>query len=214
MMTTPAAGRLLALLLIAALALPVALVAGTSPAAAAARCTALRHVGQRTESIFGPLVCVKSGRRAKWVSALPPAPDGLTTLADWEQQLLDRVNAERTVAGVAPLAYCGRLQAQATAHAADQATAGRMSHTGTDGSTLRERAFRAGYLPGAGNGWKIGENVAFGFNDVDRVVAAWMASPSHRANIVDPVFVHLGAAKVAGATSTFWSQQFGTGGTC
>jgi uncharacterized protein YkwD len=50
--------------------------------------------------------------------------------------------------------------------------------------------------------WWVGENLAWGAGDRSaprRIVAAWMHSPSHRANILDGRFTEVGIAVVSGA---------------
>jgi uncharacterized protein YkwD len=89
------------------------------------------------------------------------------------------------------------------------AAMGTMTHVGSDGSILADRLTRSGYLPGSGT-WAIGENVARGYTSVSGVVSAWMASPSHRTNILNPKFVHAGL----GRSGSYWTNDFGRGGTC
>ncbi len=75
-----------------------------------------------------------------------------------------------------------------------------MSHTGSDGSDLRARADRQGY------DWSnLGENVAWGYTSPQSVVAGWLNSPGHCANIMNPTFTELGV----GLQGTFWTQLFG-----
>ena len=125
--------------------------------------------------------------------------------------MLDSVNAQRAAAGVGPLATCATLTRSAADHSADQAAHATMSHTGSDGSTMVQRDERAGYV-----GWNaLGENVAAGYPDVDSVVAAWMASPGHRANILDGNYHDVGFGQVGGPGGTiYWTQDFGRGGRC
>ena len=74
-------------------------------------------------------------------------------------------------------------------HADDQAIHNAMSHIGSDGSVLSQRVERAGYF-----WWStIGENVAANWPSGAAVMAAWMNSPGHRANILSPTFTHFGA---------------------
>ncbi len=47
-----------------------------------------------------------------------------------------------------------------------------------------------------------GENLAMGFEDPGQVVRAWMASPSHRANILSPRYTTMGI----GNTGNYWAQ--------
>ena len=101
--------------------------------------------------------------------------------------MLDRVNAERSESGLAPLSYDDRLTLAAQRHSEDQALRGQMSHTGSDGSALPVRINRVGYS------WsRIGENVAAGFPDAASVLAAWMASPGHLDNILSVVKTQFG----------------------
>jgi uncharacterized protein YkwD len=125
--------------------------------------------------------------------------------------MLAQVNAHRAAAGAAPLQWCRTVAVAAEAHSADQAAQLKMSHTGSDGSTPWDRLNRAGYW-----GWtRAGENVAYGYGSVDAVMAGWMSSTGHRANILDGRFTHFGAGLVdSSAGQPYWTQDFGTGGTC
>jgi uncharacterized protein YkwD len=94
-----------------------------------------------------------------------------------------------------------RLEQVAQRHADDQAAMRRMSHTGSDGSTLAERLARVGFA------WRaIGENVASGQQSAQAVVAAWMDSSPHRANILS-ANTHLGVGVAVGTDGlTYWTQ--------
>jgi len=46
------------------------------------------------------------------------------------------------------------------------------------------------------NATRVAENLARGFPTADRTVAAWMASPGHRANILDGRLLRVGVAAV------------------
>ncbi len=84
-----------------------------------------------------------------------------------------------------------------------------MSHTGGDGSTMSQRVERAGYV-----GWmRLGENVAAGYPTIAAVMMGWMNSPGHRQNLLDARFVHLGVGQTTNG-SIYWTQDFGTSGTC
>ena len=41
---------------------------------------------------------------------------------------------------------------------------------------------------------RAAENLARGYNHADALVNAWMASPSHRANVLDPLLTRIGVA--------------------
>lgn len=133
-----------------------------------------------------------------------PAPaDGVAA------QLLAEVNAARR-SGVTcgargafpathPLALDARLVVAAQAHADDMHAHGRMSHTGSDGSDPGERIARTGY---AAAGW--GENVAAGYPSVDAVMAGWLGSDGHCANLMSPGFTAFGG----GESGRYWAQVF------
>lgn len=134
-----------------------------------------------------------------------------------DQAMLDAVNAFRAgtrscgsegTFGPAPaLGWSCELATAARNHSSDMATNNFFSHTGSDGSSAGERATRAGYSWSA---W--GENIAAGYTSVGAVMQGWIDSPGHCANLMAPIFSHLGAAKHYSATSsygTYWTQAFG-----
>jgi uncharacterized protein YkwD len=125
--------------------------------------------------------------------------------------MLGDLNAQRAAAGVGPLSPCGTLQAAADAHSQDQANMNSMTHSGSNGSDIGQRADGAGYT-----GWQtLGENVAYGFISVDSVMTAWMNSPGHRANILNPAFHDVGLGEVATPSGVeYWTQDFGANGHC
>jgi uncharacterized protein YkwD len=56
----------------------------------------------------------------------------------------------------------------------------------------------------------IGENIAEGFQTPSDVVAAWMNSPEHRANILNPTFTVLGVGAARDASGAYWwTTDFG-----
>jgi uncharacterized protein YkwD len=129
----------------------------------------------------------------------------------WAGSMLDSLNANRAGAGLAPLSLCTSLIRAAQGHSDDQAITDTMTHSGSDGSGIGQRADAAGYV-----GWTaLGENVAMGYSTVDDVMAAWMASSGHRANILSPSYRDVGVAESFAADGTpFWTQDFGTSGSC
>ena len=130
-----------------------------------------------------------------------PAPDGVAA------QLLAEVNAARTTGrtcgargAFAPthaLALEPRLTAAAQDHSDDMYARRTMSHTGGDGSGPGQRIARTGYASAT---W--GENVAAGYASVDAVMAGWLGSDGHCANLMNPGFTEFGA----GETERYWTQ--------
>ena len=55
-----------------------------------------------------------------------------------------------------------------------------------------------------------GENLAFGYDTADEVVSAWMASPSHKDNILYPEFRTIALAVYKAEDGTYyWANEFG-----
>lgn len=56
----------------------------------------------------------------------------------------------------------------------------------------------------------VGENIAAGYRSAAAVVRAWLNSPGHRANILNPDFTRIGLGLAASAGGTrYWVQDFG-----
>ena len=148
--------------------------------------------------------------------ARPLLPDDL---GDWRsagKTILHLVNEARSrpracgrqqFAAARPLAWNESLAEAALAHSRDMASNDYFSHTDPAGNAVPQRASQAGYQ------WShIGENIAAGLGVPERVVAGWLASPGHCANIMAPEFAEMGAAYVANPASTldvYWTQTFG-----
>ena len=113
-------------------------------------------------------------------------------------------NAERVQAGCAELTVDEELTVVSVRQSHYMATTGDFGHLGWRGSTFQTRSRAAGYHAVAG------ENVAFGFTSSAEVVAAWMASPPHRRNIVNCDVKSFGAGVRQALNGThYWTQVFG-----
>jgi len=107
---------------------------------------------------------------------------------------------DRRFSATTPVSLEARLARAAQLHSSDMRESGVMSHTGSDGSDLKTRAERQGYE------WsRLGENVAAGYQSPSSVVAGWLSSPGHCANIMNPDFTELGV----GLDGVYWTQLFG-----
>jgi uncharacterized protein YkwD len=102
---------------------------------------------------------------------------------------LAALNDARAAAGLPPLSLAPRLTRVAQDHSCDQAVSLKMGHVGSDGADLRKRLDRGGV---SGNAWA--ENVGMGQRTVQEMVAGWIASPGHRANILNPRYGAIGLA--------------------
>lgn len=117
------------------------------------------------------------------------------------------VNQQRRSAGLRKLSYSGRAARAAQRHTNDMVHRHYFSHVSPGGSTIATRASAAGIR------WrKVGENIAVGQRTPASVVAAWMSSPDHRANIMNPAFTRLGVGAsrkgAAGYSGPTWTQVF------
>jgi len=102
-----------------------------------------------------------------------------------ETSLLHEMNRVRAEHGLAPLRFDSHLQRAARAHSREMIATDTFSHG----------AFGSRMLLFAVTGSVAGENLAWGTGSRGRprgIVAAWLASPEHRANLLRPSFVRVG----------------------
>jgi uncharacterized protein YkwD len=113
-------------------------------------------------------------------------------------------NKKRALHGCKALKADTRLATAARGHSAYMARGGAFSHTGSGGSSFSTRIRNANYPRPAA------ENIAYGYRTGLDVVKAWMASPGHRANILNCQnnTVGVGAVYAANGT-TYFTQDFG-----
>jgi len=107
--------------------------------------------------------------------------------------LVDLANTDRSQEGLDALTTDPRLTAIAQAKANDMASSGYFAHTSPAG--------RDPWYWFAQEGYEFvyaGENLAIDFSDSGDVNRAWMSSPSHRANILDAHYTHVGIATAQG----------------
>ncbi|MFF9020350.1 CAP domain-containing protein [Streptomyces eurythermus] len=135
-------------------------------------------------------------------TAAPSAPAPAAPASGVAAEILRLVNAERNKVGCQPLILNPALTKAAQDHSADMAAHQNMSHTGSDGSDPGLRITRAGYA------WSsYGENVAYGYTTAEQVMTGWMASPGHRANILNCGFQEIGVGLAQ--PGSYWTQDFG-----
>ena len=125
-------------------------------------------------------------------------------------QLLKETNAQRQAAGLAPLTYNVTLSQAAAAKAQDMFANKYWAHNSPQGKTPWMFIQAAGYKYTV-----AGENLAKNFATSQGVIDAWMASPTHKDNIMKPSYRDIGFAIVngvlAGEETTLVVQMFGAG---
>ena len=134
-------------------------------------------------------------------ATLTPSAANLATVAESTLCLL---NGERADRGLSTLRPNDRLQRAALNHGNDMVEHRYFAHRGRNGSQPAQRIRAAGYLSGAGQ-WRIGENLAWGTGELatpKAIMAAWMASTGHRANILQPAYREIGFGVLAGNPSS------------
>lgn len=122
--------------------------------------------------------------------------------------IIDRTNAKRLENGLVPLRVDGDLTEAAEKKAQDMFSKDYWAHVSPDGvrpwSFITELGYDYVYA---------GENLAKDFQNSSDVLAAWLASPSHRANLLSARYEDIGVAVVngnlGGFETTLVVQMFG-----
>jgi uncharacterized protein YkwD len=125
--------------------------------------------------------------------------------ADLAGQVVALVNAHRAQLGLTALVVSPTLDAAATWKARNMAAGRYMDHDDPGPPVARTAAERMAACGYPQTEW--GENIASGYATAQAVVAAWLSSPEHRANIERPEFRATGVG--AAGAPTYWSQTFG-----
>jgi uncharacterized protein YkwD len=148
---------------------------------------------------------------------LKPTQENIETIRNATLCLIDQ---ERTGHGEASLQPNAQLQQAAQAHTESMAFGGYFEHDGPRGDTPLSRMIAASYIYSSRVGYEIGENIGWGTLSLATpraIVAAWMASPGHRANILDAHFrdtaigvsPHLPSSLGQSQAGAIYTQDFG-----
>jgi len=130
----------------------------------------------------------------------PPARS-LITIVDTVFLLTNR---ERVRASLTPLRRNADLARVAQLQAEQMAAAGKLAHEvpGSRYPTLASRMKLIGYQYRA-----VGENVAEGYTSGAALMAGWMTSPAHRANILSARYTEMGAGMARSKTGRTYTAQ-------
>lgn len=125
------------------------------------------------------------------------------------EEVIRLTNVERAKNGLNPLNENNVLSQAAIAKGNDMLAKGYWAHFAPDGTTPWSFFLSFGYK------YKYaGENLARDFSDAASAVNAWMNSPSHRENILNPNYEDIGIGVVegnlSGVDTTIIVQFFGT----
>ena len=135
--------------------------------------------------------------------ATAAAGTSISTLGALNIGVLAQLNEIRIAHGLAPLKLNAGLSAAAAQHSAEMITDGYFAHDSRDGTVFWKRLLR--FYPLAGSSrWAVGENLlqASGPITATQAMARWMASPEHRANVLNPTWREIGVSAVAGSATS------------
>lgn len=138
--------------------------------------------------------------------ALPSS--SLYSSAITPENIVDLTNQTRENLNLMPLKENDYLAKAAAAKAADMLKNQYFAHTSPEGVTPWDWIKQVGYKYRYS-----GENLAVHFEEAEDVDAGWLASPTHRANIVSPNYTEIGVGVAngifEGVPTTFVVQMFG-----
>ena len=112
--------------------------------------------------------------------------------------VLQQLNQIRVSHDLAPLGLSTSLNAAAMQHSREMLSNGYFAHDSADGQPFWKRI--ATFYPERRDGyWSVGENLYWtsGRATASTSMRAWMASPGHRANILNPAWRQIGIATVS-----------------
>lgn len=141
-------------------------------------------------------------------SLYKPGVLGVESSVD-RQELIRLTNIERQKNGLLPVSEDPRLDAAAMEKAKNMFSENYWAHFSPSGKDPW------GFINGAGYNFSYaGENLAKSFYESDEVVKAWMASRTHKENILNKHYQHIGIAVLEGTLNgektTLVVQEFGT----
>jgi uncharacterized protein YkwD len=140
---------------------------------------------------------------------LPSPTGGGSTASDAgvAADVIRGTNDARARNALAPLATSAKLMEAARLHALQMARYQRAEHTisGAAYPTMQSRLDAVAYPY-----TQAAENVAWNQQSAEAVMASWLNSSGHRANIMDPGLTEIGAAMARSAKGEpYWIQVFG-----
>lgn len=148
------------------------------------------------------------------LKAWTTTPDNLSSVLGFSStitaaEVVDQTNEKRASQGLEPLTVNTLLNQAALAKAQDMMSDQYWAHVAPDGTQPWSFISQSGYTYSV-----AGENLARDFSDTPAMISAWMASPTHKANLLHPRYKEIGIAVVDGELlgyeTTLVVQMFGT----
>ena len=162
---------------------------------------AASHTVQRGDTMWKLAVQYQVGTNLIYPGDVLTIPETDASVRACEQEVVRLVNAERAKHGLAALTEDWELSRVARYKSQDMHDNRYFAHNSpTYGTPFRMlRAFGLSYRT-------AGENIAMGYTAPAAVVAGWMNSEGHRANILNSAYTKIGVGYVA--DGHYWTQQF------
>lgn len=141
-------------------------------------------------------------------AAAKPCPNGAVvteelSIKSVERSLTCLVNQRRAASRRGVVRRQRLLRRAAARQSRAMVRRGFFDHTWPTGLTFDRRIRQSGYAKGS-QSWCAGENLVWARGSrstARRLVRAWMRSPSHRRNLLDPRYSQIGVAAVRGTPS-------------
>jgi uncharacterized protein YkwD len=148
---------------------------------------------------------------------LTPVPSNLPLV---RAAVLCLINRKRAENGEESLKANPELEWAAENHCEELVADDYFAHISPSGETPVDRIRDAGYIPSGNVGYVIGENLAWGtyqLSTPQAIVAAWIASPGHLANILESQYTETGIGVTPAVPSSLaenspgatYAQEFG-----
>jgi uncharacterized protein YkwD len=126
-----------------------------------------------------------------------------------ESSVLDELNLVRLEHGLRQLSLSPQLTEAAEAHTRQMVVSGFFAHESRDGTHFAARI--KGFYKPRGRKWTVGENLIWRTDRLGarKAVAAWLASPGHRENLLGRDFREVGisAVRAHGAPGVYGKRR-------
>jgi uncharacterized protein YkwD len=161
---------------------------------------AIREV-KRVPAVLAVLLALAAGLAGQ-AAAADTAPAAIERAQALDQAILLQLNATRATHGLRPLVLSPALASAAASHSRSMLQGGFFAHESQDGSSFALRLKRF-YRPAGYASWSAGENLLYdsGALDAPTAIQAWLASPEHRRNMLDPTWREVGVAAMHSASA-------------
>jgi uncharacterized protein YkwD len=166
----------------------------------------MRRIGQGLLVVIAALALASTALAGPTATSRTASATAMQTL---DGGVLFELNQIRVQHGLVPLTLDSQLSAAAEGHSAEMLQDGYFAHNSFDGKAFWTRL--TAYTNGSTNGgWSVGENLLWSAPGVDasQALKLWMASPEHRANILNAKWRQIGvsALHAGDAPGTFGNQ--------